>query len=72
MNDIDDELDLVQEKQEEQAREERVEHRLYGDLEFCVEQCGGFEALENLTDVVNRINCYGHEYSVKELLKDYL
>jgi len=72
MNDIDDELDLVQEKQEEQAREEKIEGKMFSDIEFCAEQTGAFEALTEIEDAVARINCYGHEITVKEFIEEYL
>ena len=68
MSNIDCELDLVQEKQEERSLDERIENRMYGDLEFCIEQKGGLEAIESLKKVLDDINHYGHEISMSELM----
>ena len=72
MTDIDDEMDLALEKQEEHARDQKIECLMVSDLEFCVEQVGGVKALAELVLVIEKVNSYGHQYSVEELLKDFL
>ena len=72
MTDMDNELDLALEKQKDRERDAQIEGKMFSDLDFCAEQAGAFEALEEITDVVRRVNCYGHEISVKEFVEKFL
>jgi hypothetical protein len=69
--DLDTELDLIQEKQEENARDILHEENMHGDIEYAMEHLGVNDITDTLETMSMLLSNYGHEFSVRELL-DYL
>jgi len=68
---LDDQLDLIQEKQEENAKDILHEKNMRADIEYALEELGANEIVETLETISIKLSDYGHEYSVKDIL-DYL
>ena len=63
--------ELRQEMLEDSYREEIIEKRLYSDLEYAIEQFDLLEAMKAVEELVKKLNSYGHEISVSEIVRDY-
>ena len=63
--------ELRQEMLEDSYREEIIEKRLYSDLEYAIEQFDLLEAMKAVEELVKKLNSYGHEISVSDLVRDY-
>ena len=70
MQDYNEQFDEKFEKQQQDTEDIKIKHKMFNDLEFCAEQCGAEEVLEELNNLINRMNCYGHEISVKEFIEN--
>jgi len=69
--DLDKELDLIQERQEEDARDILHEENMHADIEYALEELGANEIVETLEEISIKLSNYGHQYSVKDIL-DYI
>ena len=63
--------ELRQEMLEDSYREEITEKRMHSDLEYAIEQLDLLEAMKAVEDLVKKLNSYGHEISVSDLVRDY-
>jgi len=68
---LDDQLDLLQERQEEDARDILHEENMHADIEYALEHLGANDIVETLENISTKLSDYGHELSVKDIL-DYL
>jgi hypothetical protein len=66
------EKDEIRQEMLEDARiDSLIETRMRYDLDFAVEQFDLYEAMETVEDLVKKLNSYGHEISVSDLVRDY-
>ena len=63
--------ELRREILEDDYRDSLIEANMYSDLNFAIEQFDLDEAMEAVEEIVKKLNGYGHEISVSELIKDY-
>ena len=63
--------ELRKEILEDDYRDSLIETNMYADLNFAIEQLDLDEAMEAVEEIVKKLNSYGHEISVSELIKDY-
>jgi len=63
--------ELRREILEDDYRDSLIEANMYSDLNFAIEQLDLDEAMEAVEEIVKKLNGYGHEISVSELIKDY-
>ena len=63
--------ELRREILEDDYRDSLIEGNMYADLNFAIEQFDLDEAMEAVEEIVKKLNGYGHEISVSELIKDY-
>ena len=63
--------ELRKEMLEDDYRDSLIEANMYADLNFAIEQLDLDEAMEAVEEIVKKLNGYGHEISVSELIKDY-
>jgi len=63
--------ELRKEMLEDDYRDSLIEANMYADLNFAIEQFDLDEAMEAVEEIVKKLNGYGHEISVSELIKDY-
>jgi len=63
--------ELRREILEDDYRDSLIEANMYSDLNFAIEQFDLDEAMEAVEEIVKKLNSYGHEISVSELIKDY-
>ena len=63
--------ELRREILEDDYRDSLIEANMYSDLSFAIEQFDLDEAMEAVEEIVKKLNSYGHEISVSELIKDY-
>ena len=63
--------ELRKEMLEDDYRDSLIEANMYSDLNFAIEQFDLDEAMEAVEEIVKKLNGYGHEISVSELIKDY-
>ena len=56
-----------QEMLQEAHEEGHKELLAYNDEEFAMNQCGVYEAYEELLKAINRVNGYGHNISLKDI-----
>ena len=63
--------ELRQEMLEDSYRDECYEQKMYSDLEYAIEQLDLFEAMKAVEYLVKKLNDYGHEISVQEIVRDY-
>ena len=66
-----DKDELRREILEDDYRDSLIEANMYSDLNFAIEQLDLDEAMEAVEEIVKKLNGYGHEISVSELIKDY-
>ena len=66
-----DKDELRREILEDDYRDSLIEARMHSDLDFAIEQFDLYEAMEAVEEIVKKLNGYGHEISVSELIKDY-
>jgi hypothetical protein len=66
------EKDEIRQEMLEDARiDSLIETRMHYDLDFAVEQLDLMEAMEAVEELVKKLNNYGHEISVSDLVRDY-
>ena len=63
--------ELRKEMLEDDYRVSLIEANMFADLIFPIEQLDLDEAMEAVEEIVKKLNGYGHEISVSELIKDY-
>ena len=63
--------ELRQEMLEDSYRDECYEQKMYSDLEYAIEQLDLLEAMKAVEDIVKKLDSYGHEISVSDLVRDY-
>jgi Mg/Co/Ni transporter MgtE len=63
--------ELRREILEDDYRDSLIEANMYSDLNFAIEQLDLDEAMEAVEEIAKKLNGYGHEISVSELIKDY-
>ena len=63
--------ELRQEMLEDSYRDECYEQKMYSDLEYAIEQLDLMEAMKTVEELVKKLNNYGHEISVSEIVRDY-
>ena len=63
--------ELRKEMLEDDYRDSLIEANMYSDLNFAIEQLDLDEAMEAVEEIAKKLNGYGHEISVSELIKDY-
>ena len=65
--------ELKQDRRQEAAEEEYYEKKMYNDEEFCVEcfEPEIAEAVDILREISNKLEKYGHTYSMQQLIEDY-
>ena len=63
--------ELRREILEDDYRDSLIEANMYSDLNFAIEQLDLNEAMEAVEEIAKKLNGYGHEISVSELIKDY-
>ena len=63
--------ELRREILEDDYRDSLIEANMYSDLNFAIEQFDLDEAMEAVEEIVKKLNGYGHEIGVSELIKDY-
>ena len=63
--------ELRKEILEDDYRDSLIEANMYSDLNFAIEQLDLDEAMEAVEEIAKKLNGYGHEISVSELIKDY-
>ena len=63
--------ELRREILEDDYRDSLIEGNMYTDLNVAIEQLDLDEAMEAVEEIVKKLNGYGHEISVSELIKDY-
>ena len=63
--------ELRREILEDDYRDSLIEANMYSDLNFAIEQFDLDEAMEAVEEIAKKLNGYGHEISVSELIKDY-
>jgi hypothetical protein len=63
--------ELRQEMLEDARIDSLIETRMRYDLDFAVEQFDLYEAMKDVEDLVKKLNNYGHEISVSDLVRDY-
>jgi len=68
MNDFDSEFDLQLEKATELRYEEHMEALMHRDSEVAIEKLGIDEAITDLELLITKLNQYGHELSLQEVL----
>ena len=66
-----DKDELRREILEDDYRDSLIEANMYSDLNFAIEQLDLDEAMEAVEEIAKKLNGYGHEISVSELIKDY-
>ena len=59
------------ELRQEMLEDSLIETRMRYDLDFAVEQFDLYEAMEAVEDLVKKLNDYGHDISVLDLVRDY-
>ena len=66
------EKDEIRQEMLEDARiDSLIETRMRYDLDFAVEQFDLYEAMEAVEELVKKLNDYGHDISVLDLVRDY-
>ena len=66
------EKDEIRQEMLEDARiDSLIETRMRYDLDFAVEQLDLWEAMEAVEELVKKLNDYGHEINVSDLVRDY-
>ena len=63
--------ELRQEMLEDAYRDECYEQKMCSELEYAIEQLDLYTAMEAVEDLVKKLNSYGHEISVSEIVRDY-
>ena len=59
------------ELRQEMLEDALIETRMRYDLDFAVEQFDLYEAMEAVEELVKKLNDYGHEINVSDLVRDY-
>ena len=59
------------ELRQEMLEDALIETRMRYDLDFAVEQLDLWEAMEAVEELVKKLNDYGHEINVSDLVRDY-
>jgi len=67
---IDDEFDLRLEKQQEAERDAKIEAGMRRDLEFCIEQLGIDNAINDLDELVDQLKNYGHKITLAKIINE--
>ena len=68
---LDEEFDLIEEKQEDDARDILHEQNMHADVEYALEDLGANEITETLEEISVKLSSYGHQFSVRDIL-DYI
>ena len=63
--------ELRQEMLEDSYRDECYEQKMYEDLDFAIDKLDLLDAMSEVEELVKRLNNYGHEISVSEIVRDY-
>ena len=63
--------ELRQEMLEDSYRDECYEQKMYSDLEYAIEQLDLMEAMKAVEELVKKLNNYGHDINVSDLVRDY-